>query len=102
MTTPERVVLIVCLIGGFLWLRGRSRGMNLESRQVSVVVGVFLVLPALLLAEKSLFEKLPWGPWVNVPLMGAALIATFAAVGYGFLRPAKADAAASEEAAGGR
>jgi hypothetical protein len=87
MNTPERVVLIVCLIGGFLWLRGRARRMNLERRQVTVVVGVFLVLPALLLAEKALFERLSWGPWINAPVMGACLIATFAAVGYGFLRP---------------
>jgi hypothetical protein len=91
MNTPERVVLIVCLIGGFLWLRGRSRRMNLESRQVTVVVGIFLVLPALLLAEKALFEKLPWGPWVNAPIMGISLIATFAGVGFGFLRPSGTD-----------
>lgn len=100
MDTPERVVLIVCLIGGFLWLRGRARSMNLETRQVTVVVGVFLVLPALLMAEKSLFEKLTWGPWVNAPVMAASLVATFAAVGFGFLRPSRPDGETGEEAGG--
>jgi hypothetical protein len=100
MTTPERVVLIVCLIGGFLWLRGRARSMNLERRQVPVVVGIFLVLPALLLAEKALFEKLPWSPFVNAPLMGVTLVATFSAVGYGFLRPPRPGEEEAETAPG--
>lgn len=100
MDTPERVVLIVCLIGGFLWLRGRARGINLENRQVTVVVGVFLVLPALLFAEKALFDKLPWGPWVKAPLMAASLVATFAAVGFGFLRPTASVDSAGNDSAG--
>lgn len=52
-----------------------------------VVVGVFLLLPALLVAENHLFQKLPFGTAANVSIKAAVLIATFAAIGYGFLRP---------------
>lgn len=52
-----------------------------------VVVGVFLLLPALLVAENHLFRQLPFGTVANNLIKAAVLIATFAAIGYGFLRP---------------
>ena len=84
----DKIVVIVCVFGGFLWLRSRARSLNLEHRMTKVVVGVFLLLPALLLAENHLFQRLPFEPLVNTLLKAPILIATFAAIGYGFLRPA--------------
>jgi hypothetical protein len=86
VSTADNVVMIVCLFGGFLWLRTRARAVHAEKRQVSTLVGLFLVLPALLILESRLFGKLPYGSVTNLLLKAAALVATFAAVGFGFLR----------------
>lgn len=85
MDTAERVILIVCLFGGFLWLRSRARSMDLSGRKEWVMGGLLLLI-GLLLAEKWLFEKLPQGTVLTLAIKAAALAATFAAIGYGFLR----------------
>lgn len=89
MSTAEKVVIILCVFGGFLWLRARARSVNPERSKGMVLIGIFLVLPALLVAEKQLFERLPYGPWTNLLLKALILLGTFAAVGYGFLRQAE-------------
>lgn len=86
MSTADKVVMILCIFGGFLWLRMRARAMQAEKRQGLVLLGIFLVLPALLIAESRLFEKLPYGPATNMLIKAAVLVCTFAAVGFGFLR----------------
>jgi hypothetical protein len=88
MSTADKVVMILCIFGGFLWLRARARAVHAERRQGPVVVGIFLVLPVLLILESRLFAKLPYGPATNVLVKAAVLLSTFAAVGFGFLRPA--------------
>lgn len=93
MSEIDRAVMIVCLIGGFLWVRGRARKSDLGKRQNLVVFGIFVVLPALLVGAKFLFEKLPFGPVANLLIKAALLIATFAGIGYGLLRPSPADGA---------
>lgn len=89
MSTAEKVVIILCVFGGFLWLRARARSVNPERQKGMVLVGIFMVLPALLVGESHLFERLPYGPWTNLLLKASLLASTFAAVGFGFLRPPK-------------
>lgn len=88
MSTADKVVMILCIFGGFLWLRARARSVRAEKRQGPVVLGIFLVLPILLILESRLFAQLPYGPAANILIKGSVLLATFAAVGFGFLRPA--------------
>jgi hypothetical protein len=96
MSTADKVVMIVCIFGGFLWLRTRARTVHAERRQGPVMLGIFLVLPALLILESRLFAKLSYGPATNVLIKAAVLVSTFAAVGFGFLRPAPAGARDSD------
>ncbi len=96
METAEKVVVILCLFGGFLWLRGRARSYSLERQQGRVLVGIFIVLPALLIAETKAFERLHFGPWTDMLLKALILVTTIAAVGYGFLRPAPGEAGAGD------
>ncbi len=77
----------MCIFGGFLWLRARARSVRAERRQGPVVAGIFLVLPVLLILESRLFAKLPYGPATNILIKAAFLVSTFAAIGFGFLRP---------------
>ena len=93
MSTVDKVVMILCIFGGFLWLRARARAVHAERRQGMALVGLFMVLPALLIAESRVFERLSYGPATNALLKAAILVATFAAVGYGFLRPVQAGSA---------
>lgn len=87
MSTADKVVMILCIFGGFLWLRIRARAVHAERSQGPVVLGIFLVLPVLLILESRLFAKLPYGPATNALIKAAVLLSTFAAVGFGFLRP---------------
>lgn len=81
--------MIMFIFGGFLWLRLRARAVHAERRQAMSVAGIFLVLPMLLIAESRLFERLPYGPATNTLLKALILASTFAAIGFGFLRPAR-------------
>jgi hypothetical protein len=87
METAEKVVFIVIIFGGFLWLRARARTMQAERQVGRVLIGLFLVLPAFLIAERHLFDRLVLGPWAGLILESLALAGTIAAVGFGFLRP---------------
>lgn len=87
METAEKVVFIVLIFGGFLWLRARARAMQAERQVGRALLGLFLVLPALLVAERHFFDTLPLGPWAGLLLECLALAGTIAAVGFGFLRP---------------
>src|SRR5687768_10577815 len=86
METAEKVVLIVSIFGGFLWLRARARSINPERQAGRVMVGIFLVLPALLVAESKAFERIHFGPLTDLLLKTLVVCATIAAVGFGFLR----------------
>jgi hypothetical protein len=86
MISPEKIVLILCLLAGFLWIRQRSRSIDLESQKGRALFGVFALLPLALLLEKHLFEMFHFGMILNILLKCAILIATFLIVGFGFLR----------------
>jgi len=83
--SPEKIIIIICLFAGFYWIRSRSRQVNLESRMLKSILGVFVLLPASLLGEKFLFEKFHFGAWQDLVIKVAILIATFLIIGFGFL-----------------
>lgn len=87
METTEKILMVVCLFGGFMWIRTRTRSMDLSKRRGRTVVGIFGVLPALLIGEKYLFESLEFGGYTGMLFRAALAAATFAAVGYLFLKP---------------
>ena len=91
--------MALILFGGFFWLRARARGMNLESQRGKVVFGVFVVLAALLVGEKSLFEHWHFGTYTDLLLKAVLAFASFAVVGLFFLKPGPPEAEAAEEPA---
>ncbi len=91
--------MALILFGGFFWLRARARGMNLENQRGKVVFGVFVVLTALLVGEKNLFEHWHFGTYTELLLKAALAFASFAVVGLFFLKPAPPGAEATEEPA---
>jgi hypothetical protein len=91
MISPDKIVLGLCLLGGFLWIRKRSRSIDLENQKGRSLLGVFGILPAALLGEKYLFEWLHFDLYTNTAIKAATLIATFLIVGFGFLKPGLAE-----------
>jgi hypothetical protein len=96
METAEKVVFIVIIFGGFLWLRARARAMQAERQVGRVLIGLFLVLPALLIAERHLFDRLALDSWTGFLVESLALAGTIAAVGFGFLRPPREETSGDE------
>lgn len=86
MASLEKTVLILMLFSGFLWLRRRARALSLEGQIQRATLGVFVLLPALLIGEKFLFEQLPFGFWTNLLVKIAGVAATFPLIGYVFLK----------------
>ena len=97
MVLAEKVVMALVLFGGFFWLRSRARGMNLESQRGKAVFGVFGVLTALIIGEKTLFEHWHFGAYTDLLLKAALAAATFAIVGFFFLNPSASEAEPTEE-----
>ena len=79
--------MAACLFAGFLWLRGRARSLDLTHQRGKTVFGVFGVLTALLIGEKYVFDTWQFGPYTSLLLRLGLAIATFAAVGFLFLKP---------------
>jgi hypothetical protein len=100
MASAERIVLVVCLFGGFMWLRQRSRTINLERQMGRALAGVFLLLPALLFGEKWLFDRYHLTPWTDMLLKALVTAANFPLVGYLFLKPAAPETGAAEPPGG--
>jgi len=99
MALTEKIVMALILFGGFFWLRARARGMNLETQRGKVVFGVFVVLTALLVGEKNLFEHWNFGIYTDLLLKAVLAFASFAVVGIFFLKPGPPEAEAGEEPA---
>jgi hypothetical protein len=91
MLLAEKIVLIVCLLGGFLWLRKRTRNLDLSGSKARTVLGIFVLLPLLLILEKQWLEQLNFHPWVNIAIKAAVLIANFPLIGLVFVRPGGKD-----------
>lgn len=79
--------MAACLFAGFLWLRGRARSLDLTNQRGKTVIGVFGVLTGLLIGEKYVFDTWYFGPYTGLLLKLGLAIATFAAVGFLFLKP---------------
>jgi hypothetical protein len=99
MVLLDKIVMVICLFAGFFWLRERARGLNLESQRGRAIFGVFGVLTGLLIGEKYVFERWHFGPYTDLLLKAGFALATFAAVGFFFLKPAPPEAEGAEEAA---
>lgn len=98
MVIADKIVTLICLFGGFFWLRARARSINLENRIGKVIAGVFILLPIILFGEKYLFDHFHFGPYTDLLLKVGLLAATFPVIGFAFLKPQAADA---DPAAGG-
>ena len=91
MAIAEKIVMLVCLFGGFWWIRERARILNLENRMGRTMIGVFVVLPALLVGEKYIFDNWHFGAYTDLLFKAGGALATFAAVGFLFLRQGKGE-----------
>jgi hypothetical protein len=87
MLPAEKALMALVLFGGYLWLRSRARGMNLETQRGKVVVGVFGILTALLIGEKAIFDHWHFGLYTDLLLRVVLAVASFAVVGLFFLKP---------------
>lgn len=83
----EKIFMAVCLFAGFLWLRSRARSLDLAHQQGKTVIGIFGVLTALLIGEKYVFDTWHFGPYTGLALKLGLTVATFAGVGFLFLKP---------------
>lgn len=91
MVITEKIILLVCLFAGFFWIRNRSRQIDLESRMLKSILGVFIILPGALLCEKLLFEKIHFGAWQDIAIKVVVIAITFLVVGLVFLKPNSAE-----------
>jgi hypothetical protein len=89
MENAEKAAIMVCLFLGFLWLRRRSRAVDLEKRMGRTVFAVFVLLPGLLIAGRLFFERFRFGTFVDLGLQAAFVLAVFTGIGYFFLPPDK-------------
>lgn len=95
----DKILTLLCLFGGFYWLRARARAVNLENRIGNAVIGVFVLLPAILFGEKYLFDTFHFGPYTDLLFKAVLLAAPFPVIGLVFLKPETgADAEASAAA----
>jgi hypothetical protein len=95
---PEHWIIGVELLLGFLWIRTRARDLG-EGAGLKAIVGVFFVLGPLLLAEKWLFDRLPFQRLTNLAVALITLAASFWLTGTLFLRGEKARDSGVENAA---
>jgi hypothetical protein len=86
MANLEKIILAVCLFVGFLWLRNRSKSIDLENQMMRSILGVFVLLPAALIGEKYLFTLFHLGLFTDILIKSVAILATFLIIGFGFLR----------------
>jgi hypothetical protein len=84
----ERILVVLLMIAGFLWLRGRGRKLGDEARG-KALLGAALFLAPVLLGGRWLFDRLPYGRYENLAIELAGIAAMIAVAGYVFMTPAK-------------
>ena len=89
MQTYEKIIVGICLFAGFLWIRQRSRQIDLTTQIPKALIGVFVILPILLLGQKLLFEKIVFALYAGLALKCAVIVLSFAFIGLVFLKPEK-------------
>jgi hypothetical protein len=83
----ERWVIGVALLAGFLWVRSCVRALRGdEERSRKALYGVFLMLAPLLLVGKWIFDRLPFGAYINFWIELSSLALVFGLTGFLFLR----------------
>ncbi len=92
----ERWVIGAVLLFGFLWMRTKSRALP-AGRGRTALYGIFWVLTPLLLGEKWVFDRLPFGAYSNLLIELLCLGLSFFAVHRIFLRPGGSEEEAGEE-----
>jgi len=90
----ERILVVVLMIAGFLWLRRRGRRLDDASRGRAMIGSVLFLVPVLI-GGRWLFDRLPFGRVENLALelLGIAIVIAFA--GFVFMSPAKSSGGAS-------
>ncbi|MEO6097388.1 MAG: hypothetical protein ABIW76_17725 [Fibrobacteria bacterium] len=83
--------MVLCLFSGFVWLRQRARQADLESQISRSLIGVFVLLPAILVGEQYLLERIHFGAYTDLLLKVLVAGAAFPIIGYGFIRIGEAD-----------
>jgi hypothetical protein len=91
MAVAEKIIMLICLFSGFFWLRQRARHADLESQISRSLIGVFVLLPAILIGEQYLFERVHFGAYTDLLLKVLVAGAAFPVIGYGFIRIGEAE-----------
>ena len=83
---PERLLVAVVLIAGFLWLRRRAKALD-DAARGRALRGTILFLAPVLIGAKWGFERLPFSAPVNLVVELLGLAAALAVAGYVFMTP---------------
>jgi hypothetical protein len=86
MIIADKIVTILCLLGGFLWLRERARSISLDDQMGRAVIGVFVILPAVLFGEKYLFENYHFGIYADLLIKAVLMLIPFPLIGFLLLK----------------
>jgi hypothetical protein len=86
MIIADKIVTLLCLLGGFLWLRERVRAVNPDDQMGRAVIGVFVILPAVLFGEKYLFEHYHFGLAADLLIKAVLLLLPFPLIGFLLLK----------------
>lgn len=100
MAAAEKIIMAICMFSGFLWLRHRARGADLESQMGRSLVGVFVLLPAILIGEDYLFAHVHFGAYTDLLLKVLVAGAAFPLIGHAFIRTAPEQALPENDDAG--
>jgi hypothetical protein len=83
----EKLIIAVVLFAGFTYVRKRARRANPEAQVQPILLGIFVVIPALLLLEAKVLPQLRLEPTSALALKLALLGITFFAVGRWIIKP---------------
>jgi hypothetical protein len=86
MLIADKIVTLLCLLAGFLWLRERARFIKLENQMGKAMLGVFVLLPAVLFGEKYLFDTYHFGAYTDLALKAVLLLLPFPLIGFLLLK----------------
>ncbi len=101
MALADKIIMFLCLFSGFFWLHGRARKMNLETQIDRAVIGVFVLLPAILIGDKYFFEHWHFGPYTDLLLKVLVAAAAFLSIGHGCIRTGEPESMEGPAEAGG-
>ncbi len=86
MILADKIVTLLCLLAGFLWIRERARAVSLENQIGRAVIGVFVILPAVLFGEKYFFDNFHFGAYTDLLIKAVLLLLPFPLIGFLLLK----------------